>query len=312
MSLHAIDMVERSHGLHLRALQKETREAEFVASTDAIDSCGEVVDQSWNLDRYKKNPVVLFSHDSRELPIGHCTAVGVFNGQLECKIKFVSADANPKAEQVWQSIQEGALRAVSVGFMPGDYRYEKRNGQEVFVLSNNELYEISVVSVPANPEALAKARAKAKELFQQSHLRQENAMELEQVKAMLDEKSAELESEKSAKAEMVAQLDATKAEVRLLNEKVTSLTEQLEGAKERAEKSEETLLERYVESFIGTKITPAEKDLLFIVAKKDRATFEAMMSVRPELKLLGQVISSADPVPPTVDDGTGSALAALL
>lgn len=147
--------------LRLRAVREETREADFVASTDAVDSYGEIVDQSWDLTRYKANPVILWSHQSRELPIGQSTRTEVVDGQLECTVRFASEKANPKAEQVWQGFKEGTIRALSVGFDPKTVRVDMRNGQDVVVCSDNELMEISVVSIPANPEALAKRRERA-------------------------------------------------------------------------------------------------------------------------------------------------------
>lgn len=38
------------------------RYAEFVASTDGVDSHGTIVRQNWQLDRYRKNPIVLWNH----------------------------------------------------------------------------------------------------------------------------------------------------------------------------------------------------------------------------------------------------------
>ncbi len=159
-----LDMLSRAFGL--KTLNDEERTVDFIASTDALDSYEEVVEQDWNLKRFKKNPVVLFGHQSRDLPVGSCTRCEVVKAgdkmQLECTVKFADAAANPMAEQVWQSVKQGTLRAVSVGFTPGDVRFEKRDGKGVYVLSKNELHEISVVPIPANPEALAKMRSKAR------------------------------------------------------------------------------------------------------------------------------------------------------
>jgi len=154
-----IGLHERS--LHIRAIREPLREADFVCSTDAIDSYGEIVEQDWDLSRYLKNPVVLFAHQSRELPIGQAKNVKVENGELVATLMFASEKANPLAENVWQSVREGVLRAVSVGFDPHEVRTEKRDGVDVTVLAKNELYEISVTPIGANPEALAKQRAKA-------------------------------------------------------------------------------------------------------------------------------------------------------
>lgn len=154
------DLITRSMRFK-RAEKPDVRAVDVIASDETLDSYGEIVEASWDLERYAANPVVLYAHDSYELPIGRAESVRVENGQLLATLHFVSAEANPKAEQVWQLICEGALRAVSVGFYPRTVRYEMRDDREVCVLADNELREISVVPVPANPNALAQLRARA-------------------------------------------------------------------------------------------------------------------------------------------------------
>lgn len=147
--------------MRVKLAREDARCCQVIASTDDVDSHGEIVEQSWDLTRYAANPVVLYGHDSRELPIGHASDVGVVDGRLVATLHFASEKANPRAEQVWQLVREGVLRAVSVGFYPSDVRFEMRDGREVPVLANNELLEISVVPVPANPNALARLHARA-------------------------------------------------------------------------------------------------------------------------------------------------------
>jgi hypothetical protein len=52
-----------------------------------------------------------------------------------------------------------ALRGLSVGFVPLKYRWEKRDGQEgadeILIIDEAELVEISVVPIPSNPNTLA-------------------------------------------------------------------------------------------------------------------------------------------------------------
>jgi HK97 family phage prohead protease len=145
----------------LLSVDEPRRRATFIASTDTVDSYGESVAQNWRLERYLANPVVLYAHDSRALPIGKSVSCGVRNGRLECEIEFASAKANPRAEEVWQLYCERILRAVSVGFAPHSVRREMRNDVEIDVLDDNELFEISVVPIPANPDALSMMRAKS-------------------------------------------------------------------------------------------------------------------------------------------------------
>lgn len=150
----------RSISLALRSFDPVARTCDCVASTDAIDSYGEIVDQSsWDLSRYATNPIVLFGHDASTLPIGRASNVRVERGALRATITFATAAANPLAEHVFQLVKEGVLGAVSVGFVAGAVTTETRDGRPVDVLSNCCLHELSVVNLPANEEALMRARA---------------------------------------------------------------------------------------------------------------------------------------------------------
>lgn len=150
----------RTKDFAVRAVNGASRSARFVASSETVDSYGEIVEQSWVLDRFKTNPVVLYNHMrfGSDLPIG-TAEVEMVRGQLECVITFASEKANPMAERCWALVQENVLRAVSVGFRPRTVRTEVRDGEDVIVLAQNELYEISVTPIGANPDALSKAKA---------------------------------------------------------------------------------------------------------------------------------------------------------
>ena len=153
-------LITRDDALMVRTINAGARTVDFIASTAARDSYGDIIDQeSWQLDHYKANPIVLYGHASRDLPIGQAVYCAVENGQLVCQIKFASEDANPMAEKVWRLLQEKVLRAVSVGFSPVNGRYETLDGAEVFVWRNSILKEISVVPVPANHEAVARMKS---------------------------------------------------------------------------------------------------------------------------------------------------------
>lgn len=210
----------RSYGLRLKAFREETREADFIASTAAEDSYDEVVEQVWDLKRFRSNPVALWAHNSRELPIGGCTRCEVVKQEdgsdaLECTIQFATEDMNPKAEQVFRMVRGKMLRAVSVGFNPRSYRYEKRDGREILILSDNELFEISVCAIPANAEALAKMRAKAREEADAARVagKVEQTMKtIEEMQKALDESNAaKLAAEGRAVAAEKAALDAKSA-----------------------------------------------------------------------------------------------------
>jgi HK97 family phage prohead protease len=163
-------IVERDAGMRIRGIDEATRTVSFLASSEALDSYDEVVEQTWDFSRFDLNPVVLFAHNSRELPIGQSVRHAVVNGKLEIDVKFLEEKANPKAEQVYQCVLAKALRGCSVGFVPRDVRYEKRDGRDVYVLGNNLLHELSITPVGANPEALAKMKSKARDAAKASAL----------------------------------------------------------------------------------------------------------------------------------------------
>lgn len=146
-------ITHRRHGLFKRSPGERSVDAIF--STGSVDSFGEAIDQaSWRLERFAANPVVLWSHDSYGLPIGKAEDVRVDGSVLRGRITFATAQANPLAERVWQGVSEGSLNAVSIGFKPGRSVAEDRNGQQVRVLTDCELFEVSVVPLPANPDAV--------------------------------------------------------------------------------------------------------------------------------------------------------------
>ena len=146
-------------------VRPESREVDVIASTDVLDSFGTILRQNWQLERFKQNPIVLWGHNSSEVPIGRAPKVGVKgskkNGQqLEATIKFREAGISQRADEVWAAIEDGTVRGVSVGFLPHSYSWEKQDDRDILILDDNELMEISLVSVPANPDALVALRTR--------------------------------------------------------------------------------------------------------------------------------------------------------
>lgn len=141
-----------------------------LASTAAIDRVGDSIDQNgWELDNFKKNPVMPWAHDYTLLPIAKVTNIYVSTLGLEAEFEFAPAEGNPMAQQVKVLYDQGYLNAVSVGFIP-----KQRNGN---VITKAELLEISFVPVPANQEAL---RLAIKSIGESTILDQSNKEQLSQ------------------------------------------------------------------------------------------------------------------------------------
>jgi len=107
---------------------------------------------------------VLWGHEHRELPVGKAVGKKVWRegDELRFKIQFAPADANPKAEYVYNLYKGGYLNSFSIGFIPDmseiDFPQEdnKKKGkkQPWRIFNKVELLEISAVPVPANAAAV--------------------------------------------------------------------------------------------------------------------------------------------------------------
>jgi HK97 family phage prohead protease len=118
------------------------------ASTAAVDRAGDtILASAWTqgLENYTKNPIILFNHDYDD-PIGKCTSIRIVPNGLE-----IEAEISPSAE-VYNFIQEGILKTFSVGFAINDAEWDDMN--HGLRITSAELYEISVVSVPCNQDAV--------------------------------------------------------------------------------------------------------------------------------------------------------------
>ena len=119
------------------------------ASTNDTDRAGDVIDkEAWEkggLDNFGNNPIILFNHDYNR-PIGRATGLETDDRGLK-----LTANISKSAGDVTNLVKEGILRAFSVGFRVRNADYiEETDGLKI---SDAELFEISVVSVPANQAA---------------------------------------------------------------------------------------------------------------------------------------------------------------
>jgi len=139
----------------IKTVDEENYTLSFVFSTGETDRQGQVVDQStFKLSSFLENPVVLFAHDHNRPAVGNVVDIGFGDtGNLEGKIKF-AAEEYEFARVLWSLYKNGFMRAVSIGFQPEEIQ---GNG-EGDVLLGNELYEVSLVNVPANARSLAKEK----------------------------------------------------------------------------------------------------------------------------------------------------------
>ena len=94
---------------------------------------------------------LLWSHDSRSLPIGRCDNILAEGQRLRGRIQFPPAGLYDFADQVEALMAAGYVRSVSVGFRP--LEQPKPNGLGGVDFGKRELLELSAVNIPANAGA---------------------------------------------------------------------------------------------------------------------------------------------------------------
>jgi HK97 family phage major capsid protein/HK97 family phage prohead protease len=129
---------------------------EYVMSDDTVDRMGDIIEPSgWQTRNFNRNPIALFAHDSKFI-VGHWKDVRVEGGALRGRLELLDA-VSDRLREVHAAVKAGILRAVSVGFRPVESEPRGKSGGMRFIKS--ELVECSLVSIPANPNALAVAKS---------------------------------------------------------------------------------------------------------------------------------------------------------
>lgn len=125
----------------------------FTMSTPAVDRVGDRVMPDWDLSDFMKNPIALFQHNLGAI-IGTWGNVKVIGNELVGDLRLAQRGTSALVDEVTALIEQGILKAVSIGFSSEDARENDFGGRDLY---KNRLLECSVVSVPANQEALRKA-----------------------------------------------------------------------------------------------------------------------------------------------------------
>lgn len=157
-------VLETRDGYEYEKGEKEYEEKEndiftFVVSTPEVDRYGTIiVPAGIDYTAYLANPIVLAQHDSDQWPIGRCLGFAMNGENLEATIQVECV--TDEGKKLTKLINAGYVKAVSVGIIPSEYEEQTIEGKKVTVYTKSELVEFSVVSVPANRQALLKKSLK--------------------------------------------------------------------------------------------------------------------------------------------------------
>lgn len=156
-----MELIRKDIDFEIKAVgDPDERTLEFIGSTADVDRYGDVIEvEGWELKNYTKNPVFLWAHDYREPPVGKAVKVEKADNGLMFQIKFPTAEEYAFADTVYKLYLGGYLQATSVGFrdLEREPILDKDGRQTGFRYKKQELYELSAVPVPANPQAIMMA-----------------------------------------------------------------------------------------------------------------------------------------------------------
>lgn len=278
--------VTKLFNIDIKSVDEEKRQITFCFSDDGEDRMGEVVDQAtWDVKNYMNNPLILWGHDPSEPEnvLGQGIELDLNNsGKSYITAQFDDADINPRADMVFRQLVKRTLRCVSAGFINHTYEHEG----DTPVLKDNELLEVSIVPIPANPRAMALAldsgdisRKDANWLLasmrKESELieRKLNEQDPNKEKSMTNEQAAAL-TESIAK--LSEKVDALTAENVVLREEVTALKPAVETDEDKsAREAKELAAEEAAEKAAEDAKAAEEKEAADKLAAEEAAQAEA-------------------------------------
>ena len=129
----------------------------WVMSDFSVDRDLERIDPTgWDLKNFKKNPVVLWSHEHMRPAIGAIDNPRVKDNQLIGRVRFSSKEVDPFAAMIEGKVREGIIRGGSVGFRSHKIEIvDDPKEPAVLIYRKQELYEFSIGNIPTNINALA-------------------------------------------------------------------------------------------------------------------------------------------------------------
>jgi HK97 family phage prohead protease len=139
--------------------KKDDRVLRFVGSDESVDRDNErVLSSGWKLDNYKKNPVVMLNHRHSDVPVAKAQRVWINKNEkaLMFDVKFPEPEISSVGDTLYKLYSSGYMNATSVGFQPNYDKIEWGDGIKVprVTFHEQELLELSLVSVPSNPRSL--------------------------------------------------------------------------------------------------------------------------------------------------------------
>lgn len=142
----------------------DTRTITGIASTPKQDRDNDIMDMEGA--QFALPMPLLWQHKHNE-PIGEVTAATVTSEGIEITATIVKIDEDGplknRIDEAWQSIKSGLVKGLSIGFRLLEYQYlDDSYGLHI---KEWEWYELSAVTIPANPDGKITSVKNIKQAF---------------------------------------------------------------------------------------------------------------------------------------------------
>ncbi len=145
----------------IRAVDEEALTVDAVISTGNVARDDAIIEpKGWQLGNFRKNPVVLWNHQSMSPPIARATGISKGPEELTATARFDAED--PTAMEIFGKILRGFINATSVRWLPilTEMREpEKEGDRPILWFRKQELLEFSFVTIPSDVGAKVKRSA---------------------------------------------------------------------------------------------------------------------------------------------------------
>ncbi|WP_244206434.1 phage major capsid protein [Caballeronia pedi] len=183
-----------------KSLDDGTRVLKGLASSPLPDRVGDVVVPEGI--QFKTPLVLLWQHDPMK-PIGTVTKMTVTSAGAEVEATIAPAGTAAYIDEAYGLIKAGLVPGLSIGFRPIEAQYDPSTGG--FLIKSCELFELSVVTIPANADAaiqsiksnLSSRIGSPVVRLSASHQKENDMTIAERLKAVATRRTAHLERRKA-------------------------------------------------------------------------------------------------------------------